>query len=235
MGSLSENTLIVLLRSVVFHLCSGAVTLVFLIFLPLVWAPLRIGWPVWRGYVRAQLWLLRMICGQSFHIDAREVLDQPVILASRHEALWESFVLPIVFDNPVMFSKDDVERYPVAGMISRKFGYIPLDRSGSAERTQDAFRTARTRSGEGRSFLIFPSGTRDPRYRFRVQKGVAVLYRMLGVPCVPIVLDSGRYWPHKSLMRRPGEIKVRVLPAIPAGLRTSQFLERLKADLASPV
>ncbi|KMW57321.1 1-acyl-sn-glycerol-3-phosphate acyltransferase [Candidatus Rhodobacter oscarellae] len=230
-----DNTPIIAARSVLFHLCSVLATLFFLLFVPFLLAPVRIGWPVLRAYIRVQLFLLRAICGQRFHVlqDA-EFPSGPVILASRHEALWETLVLPLLFENPVVLLKQEILRYPVAGAIARKLGHIGLDRSGAADRAREAFGAARARAKEGRSFLIFPSGTRDPARRFEVQKGTAVLYRALGLPCVPVVLDSGTFWPYRSWLRRPGVITVRVLPAIPAGQETATFLTRLQADLGRP-
>lgn len=234
MRRLRRNPLVVAACSVVFHICSLAVVAVFLPFLVLVWAPLRVGWPVWHGFVRAQLWLLRVICGQRVVLDLAAVPEGPVILACRHESLWESFALPLALGNPVIFAKAETFAMPVAAQVARKFGYIGLDRTGDPNKMRAAFDEARARAAEGRSFLIFPNGTRDPAHRFRVQKGVAVLYRGLGLPVVPIVVDSGRYWPHRSLLRRPGTVRARALPVIPAGLRTSEFLTRLEADLAEP-
>lgn len=230
----ARDTFAVVSRSVVFHLCSGAVVLLFLVFLPFIWAPLRFGWPVLRAFVFAQLWLLRVICGQRYKLDLAHVPDGAAIYAVRHEALWETLVLPVLLNNPVVFLKQEILAYPVAGAVARKLGYIGLDRGGSTDRVRAAFDEARDRASDGRGFLIFPNGTRDPAQRDRVQTGVAVLYRALGVPCVPIVLDSGGLWPYKSWIRRPGVITVRALPPIAPGLRTSDLLKRLQADLSEP-
>ena len=61
-----------------------------------------------------------------------------------------------------------------------------------------------------------------------------MLYRALGLPCVPLVLNSGALWPHRSWRRYPGVITVRALAPVPAGLRTSDFLAQLERDLAQP-
>lgn len=219
-------------RSAAFYAASGLTLLLFLPALPLAYAPVSVGWPVYRAFVRTQLWLLRVICRQRFVIDG-DLKGQggPVILACRHESMWETLAIPTLAGNPVVFLKSDLLKIPVVGTVARTFGYIGLDRSGDLTQLREAIDAARAQAHLGRSFMIFPNGTRDPQHRFRVQKGIAVLYRALDLPCVPVVLDSGLYWPHRSWLRHPGTIRVRVLPALPVGLRSSEFVSALEAAL----
>jgi 1-acyl-sn-glycerol-3-phosphate acyltransferase len=56
---------------------------------------------------------------------------------------------------------------------------------------------------------------------------VILLYEALGVPCVPVALNSGLFWPRRSLIRRPGTIVVEFLDPIPPGLSKAEFLKRL--------
>jgi len=78
--------------------------------------------------------------------------------------------------------------------------------------------------------IIFPEGTRrpvgaEPGYKY----GVAYLYAAEGVPCVPIALNSGLFWPRRSITRmRPGTVLVEVLDPIPPGLGPDEFFERLQ-------
>jgi len=236
MTQVSDNSAWVGLRSLLFHLASGLVTLGFLLLYPLILAPQPWVWAVLRCYILVQLWLLRVICGLSYRVEGLEYLpDGPCIIAARHEAMWETLFLPLLLDNPVVFLKDEILRYPLAGPVARKLDHIGVDRSGALDRAKAAFERARGLAQAGRRVLIFPNGTRDPAHRLRVQSGVAVLYRMLKLPCIPVVLDSGDYWVYHRWLRRPGVITVRVLPPIPVGLRSSQVLARLESDLAQPV
>ena len=223
------------LRSAVFHLASALVTLLFLPLYPVVLGPRRMLWTALGWYVGAQLALLRVICGLRFEVSGLHHLpDGPCILASRHEAMWETLFLPFVLGDPAVFLKQEILRYPLAGPIARRLGYIGVDRAGSVDSAKAAFDAARVEIRAGRSILIFPNGTRDPRHRYRLQRGVAVLYRAVRVPCVPVVLDSGDYWPWRSWLRRPGTIHVRILPPIPPGLPTDAFLASLGAAIRLP-
>ena len=75
---------------------------------------------------------------------------------------------------------------------------------------------------------IRPPGA-EPAYKF----GIAHLYGNLDIPCVPIALNSGLYWPRRKFMRHPGTIKARFLKPIPAGLDKTEFMDRL-ISLALP-
>ena len=79
---------------------------------------------------------------------------------------------------------------------------------------------------------FFPEGTRrppgaEPRYKY----GVAHLYAETGVPCLPIALNSGLFWPRRSSCRYPGTIGVEVLDPIPPGLEQESFFERLQREI----
>jgi 1-acyl-sn-glycerol-3-phosphate acyltransferase len=83
---------------------------------------------------------------------------------------------------------------------------------------------------EGRPILIFPEGTRKkpgapPDYK----PGVAGLYNQLDVACVPVALDSGRFW--QGFWKYPGTITLAFLPAIPAGLKRREFMSDLEARI----
>jgi len=83
-----------------------------------------------------------------------------------------------------------------------------------------------------RQIIIFPEGTRrppgaPPQYKY----GVAHLYVETGVACLPIALNSGLFWPRRSLRLHPGTIRVEILDPIPPGLANAVFFERLQREI----
>jgi len=54
------------------------------------------------------------------------------------------------------------------------------------------------------------------------------VYGKAGVPCVPVALNSGVYWPRRSLLRYPGTIVAEILEPIPPGLDRETFFTRMK-------
>ena len=103
---------------------------------------------------------------------------------------------------------------------------INVDRAGKTA----ALRALAERAGEeiakGRPVVIFPEGTRrTPGAAPAYQSGIALLYRTLGVPVVPVAVNSGLYWPRRSFLHYPGTIIVEFLPPIPPGLESRAFLD----------
>ncbi len=85
---------------------------------------------------------LRVVCGISYEITGLENLpDGPCILASRHEAMWETIFLPWMLGNPAVFLKSEILGYPIAGPVARKMGYIGVDRTGDLEAAKKSFDT----------------------------------------------------------------------------------------------
>jgi 1-acyl-sn-glycerol-3-phosphate acyltransferase len=90
-------------------------------------------------------------------------------------------------------------------------------------------RDAQDRAAAGREIVLFPEGTRrtpgaEPDYK----PGAVALYEGLGLPCVPVALNSGLYWPRREWIRYPGTIIVEILDALPPGLARSEFKAELQ-------
>jgi 1-acyl-sn-glycerol-3-phosphate acyltransferase len=61
----------------------------------------------------------------------------------------------------------------------------------------------------------------------KLQPGVAALGAHLGLPVIPVVTDSGHYWGRRSFRKRPGTIRIAVLPPLPVGLPRPELMARL--------
>lgn len=185
-----------------------------------------------RSYSRTSLWLLRVICGTSVEWRGVEKLPQgPCIVACKHQSAWETFALYAVLDDPVFVIKRELMWIPAFGWEMRKAGLIPIDRSaGLAALARMTARAQKALTGRHpRQLVIFPEGTRRPPGAEPAYKpGVAYLYSKAGAPCVPMALNSGLYWPRRSLRRYPGTIVVEILDPIAPGLNRDVFFARLQ-------
>lgn len=216
-----------LLFAVAFY---GNITLWLVASLPLLAAPPRYLFPVARAWARTNLWLLRVVAGLK--VEWRGLDNIPaggVLVASKHQSAWETFALLTVFERPVFVLKQELLRLPLFGWYLRRAGMIAVDRSAGASALVGMARAARQRVSEGYQVIIFPEGTRrppgaPPDYR----TGVAFLYDSLKVPCLPIALNSGLFWPRQSFLRRPGTVVVSILPPLPRELPRKQVVEELQ-------
>jgi 1-acyl-sn-glycerol-3-phosphate acyltransferase len=109
---------------------------------------------------------------------------------------------------------------------------IHVDREGKTAALRALSERARTELAKGREIIIFPEGTRrPPGAPPDYQTGIALLYRTLNAPVVPVAVNSGLYWPRRQFIHRPGTIIVEFLPAIPPGLDSRSFLVRLQTTI----
>jgi 1-acyl-sn-glycerol-3-phosphate acyltransferase len=88
---------------------------------------------------------------------------------------------------------------------------------------------ARARAAEGRKIVIFPQGTRTaPGTHRPYLPGVAALYDRLGLPVVPVALNSGLFWGRRAFLKRPGTIAVEFLEPIAPGMERRAFMAELE-------
>ena len=218
-------------RSLLFNLLFYVTTTLFVVLgSPLLFAPRRWAMAALAIHGRFELWLLKLIVGTKLEVRGAEKLPQgPCLVASKHQSAWETFALIPLFRDPALLMKRELFWIPFHGWFSRKFEMIPVDRDKGPAALRRMLREARKRVADGREIIIFPEGTRrapgaPPDYK----TGVALLYESLGVPCVPVALNSGVFWPRRSLTRRPGTIVVEFLDPIPPGLAKAAFMSRLE-------
>ena len=226
--------MIILLRSIVFNALFYLNTLVFLIAaLPTFFMPYRAIIAVAKSWGRVNLVLLKVVAGVDCEIRGREKIPKgPIIVASKHQSAWETFALLPLIDNPVFILKRELQWIPIFGWLTIKGRMVPVDRGGGSQALAAMIERARVELADNRQLIIFPEGTRrpagaEPRYKV----GVAHLYVAGGVPCVPIALNSGLFWPRRSLRRFPGTVVAEILDPIPPGLDKDTFFARLQGDI----
>jgi 1-acyl-sn-glycerol-3-phosphate acyltransferase len=182
---------------------------------------------------RASLWLLRVIVGLKVEVRGREnLLPGPVLVASKHQSLWETFALLPLFDDPAVVLKRELTLIPLFGWFALKFKMIAVDRSAGSKALRLLLDDAEKAKLAGREIIVFPEGTRQsPDAEPAYQAGTAALYRKLDLPCIPIALNSGLYWPRRKFLRLPGTVVVEILPAIQPGLDRRRFDTALQASI----
>ncbi|SMP08144.1 lysophospholipid acyltransferase family protein [Shimia sagamensis] len=232
MHRLQQSFPVVFVRSLLFYALAGLAAVPFLLCWPALRGPRRTVYAIADRYLRVMLWLLRGVCGIRYRVVGQDRLPEgAVLIASQHESTWETLFFQVLFDHPVMYAKTPIFSYPVFGPVVRKFGHIPVAAGASADAMRAAFRAGAAAVKDGRSLVIFPSGTRR-KDTAELQAGVGVLYQLAGVKVVPVRLNSGTMWPHGQWLKFPGTIEVQIAPVIEAGLDRRDFMQILSASLA---
>lgn len=221
-------------RSIVFNaLFYINITVRMIVALPTILLPYSFLLGVLRAYARSSLFLLRVICGTDVEWRGREKLPQGAfIVACKHQSVWETFALFALLRDPTYVLKRELMWIPLFGWLATKARMIPIDRGARASALARMTALARREIARSRQIVIFPEGTRRPPGAApRYLPGVAHLYAETGLCCVPIALNSGLYWPRRSLQRYPGKVLVEVLDPIPPGLARRDFLTLLQKAL----
>jgi 1-acyl-sn-glycerol-3-phosphate acyltransferase len=188
-----------------------------------------------RFWARTNHWLLRSICGIEYKFHGLEKIPPgPLLVAAKHQSLWETFALFPLFSDPAFIVKRELMWIPFFGWYAHKAGMIPVDRGKGSQALADLALRARRELAQARQIVIFPEGTRrapgaEPRYKY----GIAHLYGESGVACLPIALNSGLFWPRRSFRRYPGVVTVEVLDPIAPGLSKDEFARTLEDAIES--
>ena len=221
-----------LARSVLFTILFLVATAAFVV----IGSPLLLGPRSWamaglRAHAHTVMLLMRLLIGTKVEVRGREKLPPgAALIASKHQSAWDTMGLVPIFNDPALIMKAELMLIPFYGWFSRKFGMIAVKREAGPAAMRQLVRDARARADLGRHIVIFPEGTRrapgaEPDYK----PGVVLLYEALKVPCVPVALNSGLFWPRRSIVKRPGTIVVEILDPLPSGLSRKELRARLEA------
>ena len=222
-----------MLRSIAFAAAFYLSTAVFLLLGSwLLIAPRRWAMQGLRIHGLFCLGLLRIICGTRLEVRGYDKMPKgAVLVVAKHQSAWDTFALVPLFTDPAIVLKDELKWIPFYGWFCLKFEHTLVRRDRASVALKHMLADAASKSAQGRQIVIFPEGTRrapgaEPDYK----PGYVALYERLGVPCVPLALNSGLYWPRRSLARYPGAIIVELLDPIPPGLSRAEF--RLRCQTA---
>jgi 1-acyl-sn-glycerol-3-phosphate acyltransferase len=187
--------------------------------LPVLLGPRRWSMALGRLWARGTMAILRWTVGLSWEVRGAEHLPPGgAIIAMKHQSAWDTLVLPLIFPDPAVVLKRELLWIPLYGWYAGRAAAIPVDRSAGAAALRRMVAAAGAPARAGRHLVIFPEGTRTQVGQHRpYQPGVAALYRQLGLPLVPVAVNSGLFWGRRAFLKKPGRIIAEILPAIPAG------------------
>jgi 1-acyl-sn-glycerol-3-phosphate acyltransferase len=223
------------LRSLLFNAgFFGLTALVCLVMAPLLAVPRRHMLKVQRLWARGVLAMLRGLCGVTLRVEGREHLPAQgaALIAAKHQSAFDTVVWFLLVPDPVYVMKAELFRIPIWGRLARHTRMIAVDRKGGGNAMRGMLREAREAAAEGRQIVIFPEGTRvAPDARVPFQPGIVALASATALPVIPVATNSGLCWGRRSFVKRPGEIVVRALPPLPAGLARAELLGALEARI----
>ena len=160
-----------------------------------------------------------------------------LLVASKHQSVWETFTLLTLFDDPAFIFKRELMWIPFFGWYSGKpthdAGRPPRARRRDGRHDRARARGARARTAD--HHLSRKARAPRPARRRPTRAASRISTRRRGVPCLPVALNSGLFWPRRKFLRYPGTIVLEVLDPIPPGLAREEFAERLEREIEEAV
>lgn len=188
--------------------------------------PLR---AVVHGWTNFHYWLTRLL-GTRLEVQG-SFPPGPYLIAVKHQSMYETLAIVRLANTPVIVMKQELSDLPLFGWTTHQYGAIPVDRGAGSKALRAMMAGGKAAVAAQRPVIIYPEGTRvRPGETPPLQAGFAGLYRALGLPVVPVALDSGRTW-GRNLPRNSGTIHVLIGEPIPAGLKREEIESRVHAAI----
>ncbi len=227
-----------LIRSVV-HLLWMGVTVVpwalFVILVSFFVSSTTLYW-ICAGWLRTAVAGGTWILGIRNRVHGMDNLPQgskdPAVLLVKHQSTWETFVMPTLMPHPLAYVfKRELLYVPFFGWAMGRLDMIHIDRSQKSRAFAKVVQQGRRLMAEGVWVIMFPEGTRIARGQVGEYKtGGTRLAIAAGVPVIPIAVTSGRCWPKKAFVKRPGIVDISIGPPIPStGRQADELMAEVQA------
>ena len=183
-----------------------------------------------RGWLNFHHWLTEHVLGIHLRVEGEMPAGQHLV-AAKHQSMYETIEVARLARLPIIVIKKELSDIPLFGLMTRRYGVIPVERTAGAKALRRLVADAHKALASGRAVAIYPEGTRvHVGDRPELKSGFAALYRALALPVVPIAVDSGIVW-GRGFVHRPGTITLKVGATLPAGLPRGEIEARVHAAI----
>jgi 1-acyl-sn-glycerol-3-phosphate acyltransferase len=143
----------------------------------------------------AGAWLALKLAGIRVVVRGREHLtpERAVVFCANHQSNVDPPVLFKVLHRRLhILYKAELSKLPLLGRVFVIGGFVPVERDNREAATASISRGAEA-IRQGKSFLIFPEGTRSrTRQLLPFKKGGFIMALQAEAPIVPVAIDGGR-------------------------------------------
>ena len=190
------------------------------------------------------LWLGLTLAGIKLEVVGRENIlkGRSAVYAANHRSSIEPpvvfFALRSLFPDLSILYKAELRKLPILVWVFDAAGFVPLERANSGQSLPAVDRAAKVLAG-GRSFVIFPEGTRSRTGELLpFKKGGFIMAIQAQAPVVPVAVSGSRAALKRgSMVIRSGTIRVEFAPPIPTTGMTfadrSDLVNNVRESIAS--
>ena len=226
-------------RSFLFSLYFYISVLIFTVFFVAIspFVSIKRRYSLTTGYIVALLRVLRFSCKISWRVEGKIDSRKPVVIASNHQGLWESFYLQTLSNPLTTIIKREIIFVPFFGWAVNLLQPIKINRLKKIESAKKVIKNGSKRIENGFSVLVFPEGTRKSPNNVvgKFARSAADLAIKNNVDLIPIYHNSGLYWRNKRFLKYPGTVKVVIGDPISASssYEMTKKLEKWMNNMAS--
>jgi len=194
------------------------------------------GTQMWWLAVRWLRWIVGRvglaILGIEIRVTGYENLPlgakSPAILLVKHQSTLETFLIPTLMPHPLAYVfKRELIHVPFFGWAMGRMDMIHIDRGLRAQAFNRVVEQGKRLLAQGVWIIIFPEGTRIPRgQKGQYKHGGTRLAVETGAPVIPIAVTSGKVWPRRAFIKRPGVVDVSIGRPISSSARHPDELMR---------
>lgn len=176
-------------------------------------------------------WLGFKVGGITVTVQGREKLqpDQPYIFVANHQSWLDAPALFLYLRRDLAFlAKKELFRLPIFNPGLHWIDCVPIDRS-NRERAIESAQRAVEKVRRGRSFIVFPEGTRTRDGRMQpFKKGAFHIALQAQAPIIPVTID-GTYdiMPKGPIRVIPGTVHITIHDPIDVTAYSSETVEEL--------
>lgn len=151
------------------------------------------------------------------------------IFASKHQSTLETVAVHTIVKRLVMVAKNELKWVPVFGWYLYKAGTVLVKRNKKGSSIPSMISESKKKYDQGFTVAIYPDGTRVGINETKKYKsGVTALYQELDYPILPAAINTGVFWPRRSILIYPGTAIIEFLPLIEKGLNKEDCLKKLQ-------
>jgi 1-acyl-sn-glycerol-3-phosphate acyltransferase len=183
-------------------------------------------------------WLAGAICGLRYEIEGQENLPkEPFISLWKHSSTWDTMAQMFVVPTASWLLKREVIWIPIVGWAVSTYKPIAINRSAGHRAVNQVVAQGRERLAAGMGIVVYPEGTRvAPGETRKYGISGALLATQTGAPVVPIAHNSGYFWRRRSIMKKPGVIRVVIgKPIDPKGMDPRRLNEQVQQWIESTI
>ncbi len=192
------------------------------------------------GWLRTAIFGARWILGIQVRVSGMENLPDgrasPAILLAKHQSTLETFLLPTLMPHPLAYVfKRELLYVPFFGWAIARLDMVHIDRRQRAAAFAKVVEQGKRLLSQGVWVIMFPEGTRTERGgQGQYKSGGTRLAVATGAPVVPIAVTSGKVWPRKAFIKKPGIVDVSIGRPIPSeGRDPEELLREVEAWIES--